>query len=334
MIETVKNLRSQENIISKWNGPIDQPVVSVLCIAFNHEKYIARAIEGVLLQETDFAFELIIHDDASKDGTQNVIKYYSERYSAIIKVIYQDKNQYSINPHRPLVNAISRSKGKFLAICEGDDYWCDARKLSKQVAVFLENERVSMVFSSAIQVKDSSTHIRNDYNLSGIFNVDLDWVCRKKGGFYPTASVMFKRKSVSKLPAWFFVHPTGDFPLALICKLSGDFYYINEPLVVYQVSSKSVSHKKLSGADLLYDVLGRYKREIRFINLLSREGLLNSKNIKRDMRAIAEYEVLRKLAYGQFCPLRLSANNLRFTWRFKLLIIYAFSKLRLNLEKD
>ena len=109
------------------------PLVSVYCLAYNHEKYIRETLEGFMRQKTDFSYEVIVHDDASTDGTANIIREYAEKYPEIIKPIIQTENQYSkgllifhsfIYPH---------IRGKYLAVCEGDDYWCDEYKLQKQV---------------------------------------------------------------------------------------------------------------------------------------------------------------------------------------------------------
>lgn len=106
--------------------------VTVLCLAYNHAKFIRRALDGFVMQKTDFPFEVLVHDDASTDGTADIVREYAERYPAIIKPILQTENQYSHG------GAISRRflwpriRGEYVASCEGDDYWVDDRKLQKQ----------------------------------------------------------------------------------------------------------------------------------------------------------------------------------------------------------
>ena len=114
-----------------------EPLVSICCITYNHEKYIRDAIEGFLVQKTNFPIEIIIHDDASTDKTATVIKKYEEKYPDLFICIYQNENQYSkgIKPFRTYV--FPKARGKYIAICEGDDYWTDPNKLQKQVD-FLE----------------------------------------------------------------------------------------------------------------------------------------------------------------------------------------------------
>ena len=117
-----------------------EPLVSISCITFNHENYIRDALEGFLMQKTDFDFEILIHDDASTDGTQKIIEEYAGKYPEIIKPILETENQYVKGRRGSLVFNIPRAKGRYIAFCEGDDYWTDPRKLQKQVD-FLEKNK-------------------------------------------------------------------------------------------------------------------------------------------------------------------------------------------------
>lgn len=116
----------------------EQVLVSICCLAYNHEKYIRQALESFVNQKTDFKFEVLVHDDASTDHTADIIREYEEKYPDIIKPIYQTENQFSKNVAITNTIQFPRAKGKYVAFCEGDDYWCDENKLQKQVE-FLEN---------------------------------------------------------------------------------------------------------------------------------------------------------------------------------------------------
>ena len=113
------------------------PVVSICCVAYNHVHFIRQCLDGFVMQKTNFPFEVLIHDDASTDGTQDIIREYEAKYPDIIKPIYQKENQYSKGVRVSLVYNYSRVRGKYVALCEGDDYWTDPYKLQKQVD-FLE----------------------------------------------------------------------------------------------------------------------------------------------------------------------------------------------------
>lgn len=116
------------------------PLVSICSITYNHALYIRQCLEGFLMQKTNFAFEVIINDDCSTDGTTEILKEYAEKYPHIIKPIFQQENQYQKGVRGMFQNIVlPRAHGKFIAICEGDDYWTDPLKLQKQVDFFQKN---------------------------------------------------------------------------------------------------------------------------------------------------------------------------------------------------
>src|SRR5690554_3621011 len=131
-------LRTEDEIIATWKGDISKPLVSVRCITYNHAPYIEDAIKGFLIQETDFPIEVWIHDDASTDGTREIVESYQEKYPRIIKTILQDENQYSkgVKPAHILAD---KCVGEFIALCEGDDFWIRKDKLQIQTELLLDN---------------------------------------------------------------------------------------------------------------------------------------------------------------------------------------------------
>lgn len=132
----MRKLRTQQEIMAVWKGDIDKPVVSIICTTYNHESFVEDAIEGFLSQETNFAFEILIHDDASTDNTASIIRNYQAAYPEIIKPVFQIENQYS-RGERPFQLIGPYCSGHYIAVCEGDDYWTDPKKLQVQVD-FLE----------------------------------------------------------------------------------------------------------------------------------------------------------------------------------------------------
>ena len=111
----------------------NQVIVSISCITYNHAPYIRQCLDGFLMQQTNFAYEVLIHDDASTDGTTEIIKEYETKYPDIIKPIYEDENQWVKGRRGSAVFNFPRARGKYIALCEGDDYWTDPMKLQKQV---------------------------------------------------------------------------------------------------------------------------------------------------------------------------------------------------------
>ena len=123
------------------------PMVSICCLAYNQKKYIKKTIDSFLSQKTSFDFEIIIHDDASSDGTQDIIRKYVEKYPDKIIPIFQKQNQYSKGVENSITFCYPQARGKYIALCEGDDYWCDDYKLEKQVTIFESNPECTFIFS-------------------------------------------------------------------------------------------------------------------------------------------------------------------------------------------
>ena len=130
--------------MSPWKGDPDKPVVTVLCTAYNHEPFIRDALHGFLIQKTTFPFRVVVHDDASTDQTAVIVREYERRFPRIIRGIYQTTNLYSRKINRssyvdPLI------EGEFVAVCEGDDFWTDPRKLEEQARYLSTHPECSLV---------------------------------------------------------------------------------------------------------------------------------------------------------------------------------------------
>lgn len=119
--------------------------VSILCITYNHRKYIRQCLDSMLSQKTSFRYEVIVHDDASTDGTAEIVKEYAEKYPGIVKAICQTENQYS-QGKKPADLAIQYAEGEYVAICEADDYWCDENKLQIQYSYMSTHPECSICF--------------------------------------------------------------------------------------------------------------------------------------------------------------------------------------------
>lgn len=120
-------------------------LVSIVCTTYNHERYVRSALEGFLLQKTNFVFEIIVHDDASTDSTPQIIKEYENRYPNLFRCIYRKENWFSQGKNIWEYLFLNTVKGKYIAICEGDDYWTDPLKLQKQVDLLESNEEIGLV---------------------------------------------------------------------------------------------------------------------------------------------------------------------------------------------
>ena len=142
-------------------------IVSIICTAYNHEKYIKYAIDGFLMQKTNFEYEILIHDDASTDNTPKILKEYQDMYPDLIKVIYQKENQYTKGVSAITV-LLEKAKGKYLAFCEGDDYWIDKYKLQKQVDFLDRNIDYSAVYHN-VKIVDKNNKLFDDQDAKNAF---------------------------------------------------------------------------------------------------------------------------------------------------------------------
>lgn len=215
----------------------EEPLVSICCITYNHEPYIRDAIEGFLLQETDFPLEILIHDDASTDKTAEIIREYEQKHPDIIRPIYQTENQYSKSVKPNPVYNFPRARGKYIALCEGDDYWTDPKKLQKQMDTMESNPECTMS-AHAVKIKYEG---RN--RASGLLRpkgknsvLTIEEIILGGGGYLATNSLMFKKNIIKNLPRFYLEAPVGDTPLILLCAAEGSVYYIDECMSVYRTN--------------------------------------------------------------------------------------------------
>lgn len=211
----------------------EQIAVSIICNAYNHGKYIGDALEGFVTQKTNFAFEVLVHDDASTDNTADVIRDYEAKYPEIIKPIYQTENQYQKN--RGAVRKIqsARVKGKYIALCEGDDYWCDENKLQKQYDYMEAHPESTLCACSTNWLNMLSGKVENHCQIKEDMDLSLeDIILEKNGRIFPTVSVFVKSYIWQEKLTWGF--PIGDYPLAVYAALHGNVHMLAEPMCVYR----------------------------------------------------------------------------------------------------
>lgn len=216
----------------------DEIKVSVVCMTYNHEKYIAETIESFLMQQTDFEYEILIHDDASTDRTQEIIRQYEKKFPDIIKPIYQTENQFSQNVVVEYINH-KRAQGKFIAFCEGDDFWTDPYKLQKQVDYLEHHPETSMCIHAAKRVnaetKRKIASIR-PFKESRVMTVEE--VIEGGGDFFATNSMIYSKEKLEIWPDFYINAIVGDYPMVIFGALQGDFYYMDEDMSSYRISSE------------------------------------------------------------------------------------------------
>ena len=183
------------------------PLVATSTLTYNHAPYIRDCIEGILMQKTTFPVRIVIFDDCSIDGTREIVQEYESKYPHLIKGIYPKKNTWG-KPERKEAfkpRNEARDVAKYIALCEGDDYWIDPLKLQKQVDFLESNTDCLLCFHASKSIRNNDP---NDYMLHRPKEIPKDNKFEMKdailggGGFMATNSMCFLRNCISDLPEW------------------------------------------------------------------------------------------------------------------------------------
>lgn len=247
------------------------PVVSVQMITYNHEPYIRQAIEGVMMQKTDFEFELIIGEDCSQDRTREICFEYQKKYPERIRVLWWHQNVSRLGGNGRRVRAHAR--GDFIALCEGDDYWIDEHKLQKQIEVMRANKNVGFCFcGSKIYFQgenryDNWDEVEPSY-VPGIQNkgwffatfllgLGQDHKGPDRTGFIMTATTIFRKDLYEKMCARYDIFNwrlrLGDATFWLAASALSDGYYIKDRVSVYRISPSGVFNNSSTSAGVRID---------------------------------------------------------------------------------
>lgn len=222
-----------------------QPLVSIRFMVFNNEPFIREAIEGIILQKTDFKIEVVVGDDFSNDKTLDIIKSYSNTENIHFNFLKrQVGGEYWIDRQKlgrlhNFRNIIDNCSGKYIALLDGDDYWTDPLKLQKQVDLLESKPDINICFTQAQVLagleltpqKISPKFIENKFDYSELLRYN---------NFITTASVVFRRPDNFNVPRWFLKLPYGDMGLYKLLSNSGSFYGLKDLTSVYRVHDKGI----------------------------------------------------------------------------------------------
>lgn len=208
--------------------------VSIICITYNHENYIEDAIKGFLMQETSFSYEILIHDDASTDHTVQIIQKYVKQYPSLIRPIYQSENQYSKGINILSEYIYPQAKGKYIALCEGDDYWTDPQKLQKQYDAMEMHPEINLCATDAKILDEDSQEIIGQFmplNTSGILTVRQTIL---KGGGSMATATLFGRKEMFLSPPPFRKIMDFDYTIQIHGSLDNGVLFLADTTTVYR----------------------------------------------------------------------------------------------------
>ena len=270
---------TQEQIMQNWNSEI--PLVSICCITYNHEPYIVQTLDGFLMQKTSFPFEVLVHDDASTDRTTDIIREYEKKFPKIIKPIYQKENQYSKGNRAILASFIyPRAKGKYIALCEGDDYWIDENKLQIQVDFLESNTEYGMCYTNFNIYYQNKKKFEYDLftTQSEKFLKQYDsleqWILKK--GYIAPMTWVFRKSLIDNYDS--MNSCDGTYVLVAHFMANSKILCLNKTTATYRVLEESASHSK--SLEKLYK---RHKnlREVQY-KLIDKYNLDNSLKSKVD----------------------------------------------------
>lgn len=207
--------------------------LSVICCTYNQIDYIAKCLDSLISQKTSFPFQIIVHDDASTDGTASIVKDYAERYPGLIVPILQEQNKYS-QGESVLSYVDPYLKGDYIAICEGDDWWIDRNKLQSQFDYMESHPNCSLCVHDSYIYEDS---LRAYVGQSPASGVERDLPVEsliENGGWYISTNSFFYRRKFHALPDLYKGWGVGDYPTMVHLALSGSVHFLDKPMSAYR----------------------------------------------------------------------------------------------------
>lgn len=262
-----------------------KPLLSVCLITYNHESYILEALKGIAIQECEFDFELVIADDCSKDNTIPVIEDFLRTSS--IKNYRVIRRQHNLGMQTNWEKANQECQGKYIALLEGDDYWCAPHKLQKQVNFLEANPDHSFCFHQVYEKEGNNVFLSNLNDATSEKTYTISDLA--KGNFIHTPSVVFRKGYFDQLPAWFKDSPVADYVIHMLNAKHGKIKYFPEPMAVYRKhgggvwSSKSYEKRVLGFNKTLSFLFNEFDGEV--LSILKKQKAAN-------------LSTLAKMAYG------------------------------------
>lgn len=298
----------------------DNIVVSICCQTYNHVNSIKQCLDSFLMQKTNFKFEILLRDDASIDGTAKIAKEYTNMHPHIIKPLFYNENQFKKGV-KPLADNIKRALGKYIAICEGDDYWTDPYKLQKQVDFLENNNEYGLVYTNYVKLNSNKYQTINCKTFSGdIFDKLI------MSNFIGTLTVCFRKDLLDKVVG-LKIHDQnfkmGDYPLWIAFSSITKFKYLTDSTSVYRISPNTLSNQlnvidRFNFEDSVYD--------IRYFFL---KNITVNKNLKNKVDILyINFLILNKKSFKNISKNKYLSKGLRFY--FYYFIIFLIQKIFKN----
>ena len=244
----------------------DNIKVSVFCLAYNHEKYIRDCLEGFVNQKTSFKYEVLVHDDASTDGTADIIREYAEKYPEIIKPTLQTENQYTRGGRMISRFLLPRAQGKYFAWCEGDDCWIDENKLQRQVDFLDGNEDFAACYHRVEFHKLSENKVTVIPEMGGESREFTADEIIRRGAVFQLSSAMMRADLYKAMPECFRAKGFGDVQLFMYSAMCGRCYVLHDVMSMYRHGTEGSYTERFKNANLEKKIA----HEIEYISMLER----------------------------------------------------------------
>lgn len=306
------------------------PLVSILCHTYNHEAYIAQAIDSFLCQKTNFRFEICIHDDKSTDRTAQIIGDYKRKYPHLIKVITQSINQYSQGKVVSLLN-FQQSTGEFLAFCEGDDYWTDPYKLQKQIDYLLNHVGCSLVAHAYLSKNQlSKLSFRHQYSKENKI-VESKEILESFNPIFHLNSLVMKRVVVSSMPDFYKELGTIDYVIQFSALINGQIFYMKDFMSVYRTGlNKSWTSMNAMNFEKLNQSYMKKRVFLEHFNLQT--SAKYSKIIQKHLAYIDFMIKIRSKTKMRFSELYDFIENMPIMKKVQLILEYLFPNLSIKIR--
>lgn len=225
------------------------PLVSVCCVTYNHASTVAQALDSFLAQREDVSLEILVHDDASTDGTPAILRRYAEEYPDVVKPLFEAENQYRKGTAMDATFNFPRALGEYIALCEGDDYWSDPHKLARQIECLQSHPGCTFCFTNGTVLDVSGRTSERDFipyypEEAAVYEPrtrEYDLCGLTRLSFIPTASFLFPRSALAKVPRELLLSPcpSGDLRLKLCLTAVGKAVYLHAFTCVYRLNAQS-----------------------------------------------------------------------------------------------
>ena len=315
--------------------------VKIAMVAYNQEKYISQAIESVLMQKTNFSYQLVIGDDCSTDSTTQICALYAEKFPDKITFIYNNQNRGLLENYKQILD---NHPAKYIAILEGDDYWTDENKLQLQFDLLENNPDIGLIHTDCAFLFESGklkkNHHKRHYKSIKKGNVFYQLLLEN---YIRPVTVMFRQELYNKYISVDEYIRLGfkmiDYPMWLDTSLHTKFYYLNISTAVYRVHNSSVSHsnqyeKAASFFDSIFEIkcyaLAKYELNAEYSNHLINDCLTNQVTIEMEFQKYENVaKIAKKIAVSNFrnLTIRIMSTN-----RFLIDMYSHYLKYRRNIQ--